>query len=162
MYQRLSAANTLLPPGIAFVVDRECLTDQQLDDIARAGRDLVRFLPRRMYENYILDGEAIAGVANDITGFRPQQVRAEEVQRLLDTKLEDRQYYCARLQAIPSDRLSHVDGARILKDLFSELSENRVFYDKMTHSVSITEWILNHRSEKFLNLCNWLVALFPA
>jgi hypothetical protein len=149
MYRRLAAANTLMPPAMAFVLDKECLTAHQVDDIRRAGRrndgtELVHFLPRRMYENYILRGEAIAEVTNSIEGFRPQQVTAEEIQRLLDAKLADRQYYCPSLEAIPDDRISTVDGARLLKEIFSELSDNRVSYDKMIHSIAITEWILEH------------------
>jgi energy-coupling factor transporter ATP-binding protein EcfA2 len=166
MYQRLSAANSLLPPAVAFVLDRECLTDQQVNDIARFkrpgdGRDLVHFLPHRMYENYLLSAEAIAAVANSIRDFRPQQVQADEVQQLLDAKLGDRRYYCPGLQAIPNDRPTHVDGARILKDIFGELSENRVYYQKMTHSVAITDWILQHRREEFRDLATWLVGVLP-
>jgi len=98
MYQRLAAANALLPPAIAFVLDRECLTQRQLDDVARAGRELVHFLPRRMYENYLLSAGAVAGAANLIDGFRPEPIQDEEVQRLLERKLEDPQYYCEGLQ----------------------------------------------------------------
>jgi hypothetical protein len=166
MYRRLSAANTLLPPALAFVLDKECLADRQLDDVIRAGRDgegqdLVHFLPRRMYENYILRADAIAEVANSAAGFRSQQVHPDEVQQLLDRKQEDRQYYCPRLQVIPPDRLSHVDGARILKEIFGELSEERVPYDKVRHSTAITEWILAHNPEEFTDLSDWLLTLFP-
>jgi hypothetical protein len=164
MYSRLAAANSLLPPAVAFVLDRECLTDQQLDDIMRAGRlgegtSLVRFLPRRMYENYILHSQAIAEVANSINGFRPSPVAAAEVQQRLDAKSRDRQSYCPGLQGIPDDWLSRVDGARLLSDIFSELSENRASYEKTTHSVAITEWILEHDPEKFQDLAGWLTLI---
>jgi hypothetical protein len=167
MYRRICAGNTLLPPAIAFVLDRECLTARVIDDVTRAGmRDgresLVRFLPRRMYENYLLHPQAIADVGNAIEGFREPQVQAEEVQRLIETKRAETEYYCGRPQVIPADWLSHIDAATVLKEIFADLSENRVPYDKMTHSVALTEWLLEHQPEDFGDLSTWLAALLPA
>jgi energy-coupling factor transporter ATP-binding protein EcfA2 len=167
MYRRLSTAKTLLPPALAFVLDRECLTELRSDDVVRAGRDeqgrsVVHFLPRRMYENYLLQKDAIAAIVNGIAGFRVRRVTAEEVQQLLDKKLAEQLYYCPGLHEVPQDRLNRVDGASVLSDIFSELSENGASFDKMIHSVAITEWILEHSPEDLKGLSDWLSRLLPA
>ena len=37
--------------------------------------------------------------------------------------------------------LADVDAARLLKDLFDELSESRVAYDKVAHGFVLTRWL---------------------
>lgn len=162
MYRRLSEAKTLMPPAVAFILDSECLRTAEKEDIRRAGQRLVHFLPKRMYENFILDASAITGTMNGIDGFRPDPVRGEEVQQLLDEKRVDLEYYCAGTDAVPVDWGSHIDAARVLGDIFSQLSENRVSYDKIKHSVAITEWLLQNRPEHFCELADWLVGLLTA
>jgi len=159
LYLRLSEANTLLPPAIAFVFDQECLTEQQKDDLRRMRRGQVHFLPRRMYENYLLNAGAIAAVANAVEGFRATQVGAEEVQNLLEAKRGNRQYFCGTPETISTDWIRCINGAKALEDVFSELSENRVSYDKMTHSVAITEWLLEHHPDEFRELADFLISV---
>ena len=162
IYQRLCGANTLLPPAIAFVLDKECLTNSQANDVLRAGRGLVHFLPRRMYENYLLNPRAIAGIANEIEGFRPAQVGEDEVKRLLDEKRVDLHCFCPGIERVPDDWIVHVDGTRVLEEIFGQLSEHRVSYDKMRHSVAITDWLLRQQPDDFRELAAWLAGLLAA
>jgi hypothetical protein len=37
-----------------------------------------------------------------------------------------------------------IDGARVLKEIFAELSQTRVSYDKVKHSVALTKWIVDN------------------
>jgi hypothetical protein len=62
LYERLSHANALVPPALAFVFDREGRTEQELSDLEKRGSGRIKLLPRMMYENYLLDPEAIAQV----------------------------------------------------------------------------------------------------
>jgi hypothetical protein len=116
------------------------------------------FLPRRMSENYLLSARAIASVANSIEGFRQAVVREEEVQQLLDRKRADLRYYCPGTAAVPVDWINHIDGARVLTEIFSELSKNREDYEKTKHSVAITIWILDDDPEHLRELAEWLSA----
>src|ERR1700704_2819965 len=75
-------------PNLAF--DEECLTRVQKDDLTRMDPGRVRFLPRRMYENYLLDPAAGAAVMNGIAGFRDQPVSEDEVRQLFEKKREQR------------------------------------------------------------------------
>jgi len=71
IYNRLSGAQSLIPPAVAFLFDDEGRTETEKKILERLGKDLVRFTKRRMYENYLLDTQAIAAVLN--TTGRPHK-----------------------------------------------------------------------------------------
>lgn len=167
MYRKISESKTLLPKAIAFVFDQECLSDKQKEDLKRSGSGLVHFLPRRMFENYLLDAEAIAAVANAIEGFRVQPVSAAEVEQLFEKKKSERDaksatqllYFCKGTGELPADWQVQIDAAELLTSIFNELSETRVSYEKTTHSVAIAEWLIEHRPGVVGELSEWLAAL---
>lgn len=168
MYRRLSEAKTLLPPAIVFVFDKECLTPNEMEDLIRMGDGLVRFLPRRMYENYLLEPDAVAAVMNGIQGFRERPVSEEEIRELFGLKREERteggrqlKYFCRGTEAGPGDWEFSIDGARLLQDSFQELSEARVAYEKMTHSLAITEWLAANRPDTLRPIVDLLAPLLP-
>jgi energy-coupling factor transporter ATP-binding protein EcfA2 len=146
IYNELSASGSLIPPAIAFILDPECSSQQKLDDIKKLSKNLAVFLPRRMYENYLLNPAAIAAVASNIEGLRALPVTAEEVRAAIEAKRGERRYYCTD---DPNERgdemwLRRVDGAGMLRGIFGELSENRVSYDKVRHSTDLTRWIIGN------------------
>ncbi len=136
IYRRLSASRGLLPPAVGFIFDREGRTDQERRDLEQYGN--VSFLPRRMYENYLLNPAAIAAVASGIQGFRDSSVTQGEVEAWL-----------AAHDPLPGKRddtswLREVRADRLLGQLFSQLSEGRVQYDKVRHGAALTDWLLQH------------------
>jgi hypothetical protein len=142
LYRRLTEGKSLLPPAIAFVLDKECMTEQQIKEMQARSQGLAVILPRRMYENYLLDPPIITRVVNEIPNFRDKSVSENEVRTLIDAKRSDPSYFCPGTKAIPADWLVHIDGARILKEIFSELSETREKFVKTRHSLAITESLL--------------------
>jgi hypothetical protein len=62
IYERLSQGSALMPPTVGFLLDRERRTNAQRKDWTRLSRGALSFLERCMYENYLLDPEAIAVV----------------------------------------------------------------------------------------------------
>lgn len=169
MYRKLSEAKTLLPPAIAFVFDQECMTRQQKEDLRRMDPRHVHFLPRRMYENYLLDPAAVAAVMNEVQGFRDVPITDNEVSQLFDQKRgqlldergQDLRYFCKGTVQVPGDWALHIDAATLLCDAFKELSQGRVAYEKMTHSVAITRWLIEHRPEALREVASFLVGLLP-
>src|SRR5258708_5191371 len=128
----------------------------------------VRFFPRRMYENYLLDPAAVSAVMNGIAGFRDRPVQEEEVLQLLESKREERyeggrelRYFCKGTADVPQDWERRIDAARVLEDVFGELSETRVSYEKTTHSVAITEWLITNRPAALAEIADFLVQLLP-
>ncbi len=158
IYNELTASGSLIPPAIAFILDTECYSQQKLDDIKRLSKGLAVFLPRRMYENYLVNPAAIAAVASRIEGFRAQPVTTEEVRAAIDARRGERRYYCID---DPNERVDEmwsrrIDAAVLLKDIFGELSENRVRYDKVKHSTELTRWIIENSPDDLREVADLL------
>lgn len=169
LYHKLSQANSLVPPTIAFAFDSECLTADQKKELAKLAPGRVHFLPRRMYENYLLDPEAIAAIVNAIPGFRDHQVSPEEIWNWLDGKLEERKgkdaaskqlrYFCGGIDKVPNEWEREVDGTGLLEDLFRDLSETRVPFEKTTHSLELTEWLAAHNPNALKEVAEFVASL---
>lgn len=158
IYDRLSHSKSLLPPALGFILDDEGRSSQQKTEIEHKSHERAFFIPRRMYENYLLNPEAIATVANQIEGFRETPLTSNEVRALLEAKRDDAKYY--RPLAVPATAddqwITTIHGARVLADIFSELSEARVSYDKLRHSGAITEWLIEHTPEDLREIADLL------
>ena len=151
IYKKLSRAAGLMPPAVGFIFDREELTETDRDDLQRRSGGLVTFLPRRLYENYLLNPKAIAAVINGINGFRETPVEVDEIQKWFDKEgRSDKYSKPSKIEEAESKEswLVSVHGANLLSDLFSAFSEARVSYVKTEHSVRITEWIIEHSPEE--------------
>jgi hypothetical protein len=160
IYRNLSKSNALMPSTVAFVFDRECLTAEEQRELKNLGEDLVYFLPRRLYENDLLKPAAIAAVVNSIEGFRENAVTPSEVQELIDAKRNDASNFCGR--QVPQDASAwtqEIDAAKVLKEIFTTLSEARVAYDKVIHSVALTEFLVEHDPAQLNELAEWLKCL---
>jgi hypothetical protein len=152
LYRRLTAGGALLPPAVGFIFDREGRSKQEEEDLARESGGLVRFLPRRMFENYLISPPALATVMNGIDGFRREIVTVEEIERWLGNHKWDREYWGRDVGLELRDNalwLKEGDGARLIGTLFRDLSEGRVAYDKVRHGVRLTEWICQHEPVNF-------------
>jgi len=145
LYNRLSRASVLLPPALGFVLDGECRSSPQKEEMRKLSQGQAVFLSRRMYENYLLSAAGIVAVMNEIVGFRPEKpVSQEEVQRLIEVKSQTSDFYCRGTKSIPADWIQRIDGARVLSEIFSELSETRVAFEKTKHSVALTKWLIRN------------------
>jgi hypothetical protein len=49
----------------------------------------------------------------------------------------------------------------LLEDAFRELSETRASYDKTTHSVAITEWLIANQPAALDEIAEFLIPLLP-
>ncbi|HEV2883104.1 MAG TPA: AAA family ATPase [Pyrinomonadaceae bacterium] len=151
IYDKLSKASGLIPPAIGFIFDREGRSKKEREDIERMSGGLATFLPRRLYENYLLNPDAIAAVANSIEGFRRTSVTAEEIRKWFDTEGKNTMYGrpTETVEGEPQEPwIIYVHGAKLLNDLFSTLSEARVTYVKTEHSVKITEWLIENAPQE--------------
>lgn len=163
IYNRLSQSKNLLPPAVGFVFDRECRTVEQMEELSKLGHGKVYFLPRRMYENYLLDVEAIVAVANQISGFRPTPVTPDEVQTLITEKRQNESYFCHREHAAdPEKWVCCISGARVLKEIFSRLSESRVAFEKTEHSVALTEWMIQNKPHQLDEIASLICGILDA
>jgi energy-coupling factor transporter ATP-binding protein EcfA2 len=150
IYDKLSKALGLIPPATGFIFDREGRTDKEMDDIQRMSGGLVTFLPRRLYENYLLNPNAVAAVINSIGGFSETQIKAEDIQNWFDNEGKSKKYG-RPTETTPGESkeswIVYVHGAKLLIDLFNALSETRVTYIKTEHSIKLTEWLIENAPE---------------
>jgi hypothetical protein len=144
IYEKLSGADALFPPAIGFILDGETRSPQKKDDL-KLRSDRIRFLPRRMFENYLLHPVAIAAVLSAVDGS-PGPVSASAVEDWLRMRREK--------DAAGADWETTVHAGKLLKDLFAELSGQTVEYRKPEHSAAIAEWLLENEPTVLQEIAN--------
>ncbi|EDX71740.1 RecF/RecN/SMC N terminal domain protein [Coleofasciculus chthonoplastes PCC 7420] len=169
IYDHLSSRISLFPDQMRFLFDRENKSNAEIAKLERERPNLF-FLPRCMYENYLLNPRAITSIINDeyegCKNLTPEEVEAAKVseadveQKIADNKSKKRYFDSKEFQDEKLKNSDWVDqtinAAKLLKDLFSELSENRIEFRKTRHSLKLTEWLLEHEPEQMIELAEFL------
>ena len=136
-----------MPPAIGFIFDQEGRSQQEQEDLIRQSQGSVEFLKRRMYENYLINPDAISFVISQIEGFRESPVTSKEVEDWLQRNCSDKKYYDSNIsepERSGNEWIRNVHGAKLLETIFKEFSECRVEYDKVTYGLALTEWIVKN------------------
>jgi ABC-type branched-subunit amino acid transport system ATPase component len=155
VYNRLTSANTLLPPAIAFILDREGKTTEQMTEIDRKSKGQVRWLKRRMYENYLLHPLSIAQILNEDDTENQDEITVQDVESWLSNHAIDDKYFDQHAPTLTypsSDWENTVHAAKLLTDLFGELTDCRVSYRKVEHGLRLTEFLITERTPAILEL----------
>lgn len=140
IYKTLSVGDALLPPALLFLFDREGRPEKDIADMVRQSQGQVKFLTRRMFENYLLNVEAITKLFNE-TGLDHQiSVSQEKVIEWLKKKGGEYPKGIA-FEPLTTEWLQFTDAASILRDLFSELSDQKLRYQKTVHTPRLTELV---------------------
>lgn len=164
IYNRLSGAHALTPPFVAVVIDKEETTEQELKELKKISHNKVEFIPRRMFENYLLDAQAIAEVYNSESNLdADKKVSAKKVEDWIAEKRENKEYLSAKLKTKKGindkEWIGNVDAAKLLTDLFTHFSDKTLEYRKTTHSVKLTQWLLDNKPEHLAELRDFLINL---
>jgi hypothetical protein len=163
VYQKLSTGAGLLPPAVGFVFDPELRSPADRDALVRISKGRVHFLPRRMYENYLLNPSAIAAVCCGIDGFGPPEPSTEAVRDWIEAHRWDRKYHpTPKPQQSVELWEAVVDGATFLQDLFQDQSEQRVAFRKLEHSVQLTEWLIENSPADLKEVIDLLALILDA
>jgi hypothetical protein len=145
IYRTLSGAHALVPPIAGVLLDDENRDNRVTAELQKIGGGLLHFINRTCYENYLLDPDAIAAVANQQENFTERPVTSEDVESMMG-RLREEGTFLPNVSVRSSRKAEEwdcvVDGARLLQFIFSELSQRRVTYQKTLHSVEITKWML--------------------
>lgn len=158
IYEKLSQGKALLPPAIAFIFDRELRPPKDREDLSRRSNGKVCFLSRRTYENYLLHPKALSAVLNAQPSFQESPTSPEQVQRWLADHASDDKYF---RKAKTRDFLQDVDAPKLLGDLFSEFSDTRLEYNKVEHSLALTEWLIENDPSQLQELADILKSKLP-
>jgi ABC-type molybdenum transport system ATPase subunit/photorepair protein PhrA len=147
VYNRLASGVGLLPPALGFLFDREGRTKAQCDQIIERATKPVRFLVRKMVENYLLHPEAIAKIMAEDDPDHAEVYAAPAIAAWIDEAYTAQKQRSTKAQAggaalSDASWLAKVDAPVLLRKLFSKLSETRLSYDKVSHGRRIVSQIL--------------------
>jgi hypothetical protein len=155
IYERLSGAQSLLPPALGFIFDDDGRSETDKNILRNRGKDRqknqerVYFTKRLMYENYLLDPKAITVVLNTTQGHI-KTVTETDVQACIDKYIPDRGYY-KRLEPSRSG-IEWIRADLLLKKAFVEVAG--LDYRKTTHSIELTEWLLANDPERLTEVAD--------
>jgi AAA15 family ATPase/GTPase len=143
IYEKLSNGKGLLPAAIGFIFDREKRSKQEMEDIARQSKNHVVFTNRKMFENYLLNSGAILSVMNSEQGI---SIAKKEIEEWLANNKWNSDYIIKKIADEKNEAkwLNEVDSAKLLTALFSDVSQNKLSFDKIKHSVGLCDWILEN------------------
>ncbi|HLP90023.1 MAG TPA: AAA family ATPase [Nostocaceae cyanobacterium] len=159
IYDKLSDGASLFPPAIGFIFDSELRPDTKRQDLQRRSRNKLKFLPRRLYENYLLNSKAIAAVINKHYQNDGEPVNKLDIENWLNEKMQEKSYLPkgTKIEELSkNDWLRLVDGAKLLKDLFIHFCRDKLSFSKTTHSVELTQWIAENCPEELFELADLL------
>jgi predicted ATPase len=187
IHKRLSEGKGLLPPAIGFLFDRECRTQEQIEKLlvnfegAFVRRDRVKFLRRRMYENYLLHAGAIAAVLKELgkpptkpkisqqieqamgnSAFKewvkdkPGGKSSAATEQWLERKPRD---YFRDVPKNAGKTLETIHAADVLGDIFAEAG---LFYRKVEDGVLLTRWLLKNDPDHLREIADLLGELLPS
>ncbi|WP_337967148.1 AAA family ATPase [uncultured Flavobacterium sp.] len=146
-YEKLSTGKGLLPPAIGFFFDSEKLTKTEKEDLARKSKNSVVFTKRKMFENYLLNIDAIFDVLNAIPEISSLKITLGVINNWIEENKWEKKFinqsYISKGKN-ETNWLDNVDGAEFLKVLFSAITNNTVTFDKIKHSVLLCEWIIKN------------------
>jgi hypothetical protein len=147
VYREMSrGGNVVIPPAIGMVLDDEGRSETDKNDLLRMAKSgenpiALRFLPRRMFESYLMNPAAIAFVIaneSDFTGAAPSE--AEVAKSLKKTAASQ----------------DGEDSAGILKSYFAQ---SKIPYDKTVHSLALTKWLADNAPEDLSDIVDLLTEL---
>lgn len=158
IYQRLSTGTSVLPPAVAFILDREDRSEATQKRMQATGKGLMMFLPRKMIENYLIRPSAIAKVLNAEDTGKQKDYDSTNVDQWLAKHALSETYFAGSIPGSLSDPqfLVDVHAANLLQDMFQAVSETRVAYDKVKHGPMITRELLAENDGELKDLADWL------
>ncbi|MGD1804663.1 ATP-dependent nuclease [Dapis sp. BLCC M126] len=158
IYDKLSGGNTLFPPAIGFILDSENRTEKEKQDISRRGKEKVKFLEHCTYENYLLHPQAIFEILKQENPSL--EIAVADIKNYIDEAKNQKRFlpkHCGL-----ENWESQVNGAELIKEIFSEFSKKTVEYRKTKHSLEITNWLLEHEPNSLQELAEFLKGIIKA
>jgi predicted ATPase len=162
IYRNLSVSHAIIPRTVALCLDGD--KRDQLDNskvLKSAFGDVLHFLPRRCYENYLLDSSALCALLNELTFFQERPTSERSVQNWIEINGTKADFGASEEPVFSEKWLANVDGARLLDTLLQELSETTEIYRKTLHSPQLTKWLIDNKKASLDELVVYVVGLIP-
>lgn len=157
-YERIFSTTGVIPPVLAFCRDRESLSDTEVADFERKSGQRLRLLPRRCYENYLLNADALS----DLLNRKGVDVTPQIVGEWISTHGKNKVFWrdADDIPDVCSDAwLRQIDGALFLKKMIGNLTEQKWEYRKITDGIYLTRWLLANAPQHISGLIDFVVDL---
>ena len=174
IYQRLSRSGSVVPAKAAFIFDREGRDEAAREDIRRRAPAQVHFLDRRMYENYLLNPDAIEHLLKSLREGSTDVPSASELSiaecsaaavcAWMEEHRLSAKYYEKGVDpaAFAVDAWkTDIHAANFLGDLVRHFAGPGYEYLKVLHGSTLTRWIAAHAPQEFDELRQLLGPLLP-
>lgn len=138
------------PIPYKILLDKDEKNTDQIKKLTEIYGNQVVLLPRREIENYFLEHyEPISEILHEIveTEIDPTIVKRFISQKL--KKVEDYYFYPKGCQ----NQLHDIIGSRVLEKLFEKYGAR---YNKVTHGILITEWLLEKKPDALAEIADFL------
>ncbi len=152
LYRKVSESGALIPPTLGFIFDSEGLSEEDKSSLRTESRGLIRFLPRRMIENYLLVPSVISDFFNSLDVFKQAPVKMEDIKSWFETNGADNRYFSPLpvvSKVFTQPWLKTVNGADLLDSLLAESSNQKERYDKLRHGLPICTILLEKGHQEF-------------
>jgi len=146
IYQKLCTLNSLAPPMVAITLDREGRTQSEIKDFEKKPDNIIKFLPKRMLEDYFLEADAIKFLLREIP---TKDIDLNEV----SNALSQAQLNIANQQKIKHIKEPFTHSAKVLNEVFWKLAQTE--YNKIKHGSLIAQYLLKHKPQTLYELRDW-------
>lgn len=146
IYDRLSKGTGMWPSAIGFIFDREKKTKREMEDLQRQSNNNVVFTKRKMFENYLLNSSAIYNVLISIKEIEDMEITQKSVDDWIEANKWKKEFI-AKSHSKDENQdnwIINVNGAKFLSELFVSLTQARVEFDKIEHSVALADWVIEN------------------
>ena len=163
IYERLTAASSALAVSTKFHFDSEQLSEAEKIDAKRRSGLKISFLPRRNFECYLLNIDAISSFLIDRDDPRETPRTSDEIRsKVFD--LANGKFRIAEW----SDDIHHltwlrkVDAANLIMDVCSEMTNQRVTFNKKEDALFLLKRCLTTAPGDLSELFDYVVELVEA
>ena len=159
IYNKLCKGNGLIPPSVCFLFDRETQTIDDIKNIEQKTEKKIRFLRKRMYENYLLNFDVICKLMNQINGFSNSTITPTQLNEWISENKDNKEFWKGIKDnniKDSEDWTTQIDAAKFLERIFAHFSETRVEYRKTTHSILLTEMIIKESAQDLQEIADLL------
>jgi AAA15 family ATPase/GTPase len=142
LYEKVSNQESLFPPMLAFVLDREDRNLDELEKIENLSPNKIKFIEERMYENYLIDAKAIAAIINQLDTSKTEEIDISELENYIQENFIE----------------IEKNASEFLNNLFLKFTNKRVDYKsyKPARALKLTEWILENNPSNLSEIANFL------
>jgi predicted ATPase len=161
VYDRLSSSVAGLPITVLFSFDTETLSEDEKSRMAGAAGRRLYFLPRRHFECYLVDAEAISAFVVDKDLGAETPATPASVEAAIRTVAERAPIHIPEWNGDLNDVdwLARVDAARLISKVCGSVSNERVCFNKKDDSLYLLQQILAQDAPKLEPLLRYVKAL---